>query len=650
MDRGGDFFLAIVRPASKAVPGPILHPQVEDLGWGCYRLVFVPTRAGDFVLTVADELGAGIGAGPLLLSVRPGPVAPGRTLVLAPTIHDTRAGDVCSIALVFHDMFGNRVPHTAVSREQIAVSLGGPELLRPAVTPCSDSDTVTCDFTPTKSGKYMLTVRVGSFHVDGSPFRVHVRAAAADITRFAVTGKVLQGNRWFSGTVASVLVAARDRFGNRNFEGGDDVMLSVSSDDGRTVPVSVVPGPEGTYKCHFTPEQLGTYSVACFFQGRPDVVAEGCPFFFKVSNSHLDMRKCEISGEGYEGKALRAPGTLVAGEEVSLRIQARDEQGNKMEGGNDHFLVWIERADGRKGRVLGKITVRDRAAAILFSINSFALLLFPLRMHCPSLLSHPLTSLVSSLPASTLLLPLQNALPTNAASIQTPAPRTPHLLQDHGDGSYTAAYAPKEEGVVRLFVEGASGHKERADYTPHPTCPKEMNVVSNATDPAMCQVTGPGVGWVSTAGQATSFTVLANDKHGNRRRVGGDLIEVVVEGEAPHPTSVKDLKDGAYVVTYRPTVDRKKFKNMVFRIAVSVNGRPIANSPFFQRVAVSRASAAGSFFENPPDRMTAGEPVQFFLVSCNEDRKPLIAGGEDFRLTVTGNPTAHGELKCVHNS
>lgn len=49
-----------------------------------------------------------------------------------------------------------------------------------------------------------------------------------------------------------------------------------------------------------------------------------------------------------------------------------------------------------------------------------------------------------------------------------------------------------------------------------------------------------------------TFRVLASDRFGNRRHIGGDHIQVDVAGPTYYTGDVKDNGDGTYTVCYFP--------------------------------------------------------------------------------------------------
>lgn len=111
------------------------------------------------------------------------------------------------------------------------------------------------------------------------------------------------------------------------------------------------------------------------------------------------------------------------------------------------------------------------------------------------------------------------------------------------------------------------------------TCSFFFFLHNKVPDPSKCRAFGPGVEGCQ-AGGPTNFQIQACNRLGDPITVGGHPFKADVKGpfgEDLAPRMV-DNNDGTYTVTYvpSPTTDV---------VAVTINGKHIANSPFQVPVA-----------------------------------------------------------------
>jgi hypothetical protein len=95
-----------------------------------------------------------------------------------------------------------------------------------------------------------------------------------------------------------------------------------------------------------------------------------------------------------------------------------------------------------------------------------------------------------------------------------------------------------------------------------------------------CTAEGDGV-HVAQPGVTASFTVVARDAGGRKRRRGGDSVKVTIRGPSTPDCLVKDNGDGTYLITYIPDALG------AHQIEVLVHDCPIEGSPFEVSVAPS---------------------------------------------------------------
>ena len=135
------------------------------------------------------------------------------------------------------------------------------------------------------------------------------------------------------------------------------------------------------------------------------------------------------------------------------------------------------------------------------------------------------------------------------------------LVADHGDGSYSASYAPIHSGVDQVGVR--------------------VNGTALAASPFNSKVApGPADASTTTAvvTRTTQFfffridiVVTTRDAQGNLRGRGGERVQVQVDGRPPG--DAQDNGDGTYVVSFT------SFEPDHI-VAITLNGIPIAGSPY----------------------------------------------------------------------
>jgi adhesin/invasin len=139
-------------------------------------------------------------------------------------------------------------------------------------------------------------------------------------------------------------------------------------------------------------------------------------------------------------------------------------------------------------------------------------------------------------------------------------------IEDRGGGAYHAGYRPVHIGVDQVDV--------RVGGQAVPGSPFSSAVSPGAPDPGRTTADVPD----GTFGQTLEFVVHVADSEGNPVGHGGDQVAVTVQGVTDGARPVQDAGDGTYHATWRPFV----FGN--FQVQITLNGVPIAGSPFTTRI------------------------------------------------------------------
>jgi adhesin/invasin len=116
-------------------------------------------------------------------------------------------------------------------------------------------------------------------------------------------------------------------------------------------------------------------------------------------------------------------------------------------------------------------------------------------------------------------------------------------------------------------------------------------------DPSQSTATVPD----GFAGSATTITVQARSATGAPMTTGGDAVTVSVSGANPAGSlSVADNGNGTYTASYTPQVSGTD------QVAITLNGVPIAGSPFTSNVSAASPSQIG-FLTQPRDQRRGRE-------------------------------------------
>ena len=131
---------------------------------------------------------------------------------------------------------------------------------------------------------------------------------------------------------------------------------------------------------------------------------------------------------------------------------------------------------------------------------------------------------------------------------------------EEGGGHYHARYTPLVAGIdqIQVLVGGQ----------PAPGAPFSSTVAAGPPDPAGTTALVPNAGF----GRTVEFFVFLADHQGNR--IGTDAAQIAVSVQQVGPLPVEYVGNGTYRATWTP------FQFGPFLVDISLNGAPIANSPF----------------------------------------------------------------------
>lgn len=299
--------------------------RVDDEGTGRYIASVVPERAGTYEVHVNyTATGEPVGHSPFAVVVLPGMVAPERTTARGPALEGCVAGEANALFVIPLDVIGNRQrAENHLSRLEIDVTDDrGTRDPAAKVLARADDDRIACQIVPARAGPAMLHVALDGRPIQNAPFPLTVhpglpRAGASSVSGAQWMVSVGEENDW--------LVEARDRFGNPCHRGGASVALALTPVRGsgaQPIRGIVVDRGDGWYSLRWTAREAGTFTASITMDGEE---VPGAPSAVTVEPGAESATTTALE----EGTLL--PGeSLTAGEWVSVLIEARDGEGNRL--------------------------------------------------------------------------------------------------------------------------------------------------------------------------------------------------------------------------------------------------------------------------------------------------------------------------------
>ena len=170
---------------------------------------------------------------------------------------------------------------------------------------------------------------------------------------------------------------------------------------------------------------------------------------------------------------------------------------------------------------------------------------------------------------------------------------------------------------------------------------EELTPSEAKTDPAHCIITGDGT-TAATTRKLSVFHIETFDAAGIRRNTGGDLFLVTMRGCGEMVrVKVVDLKDGKYVIEYKPIVSGK------YQISVSLCGVQLPGSPFRCLVSTPTASAPHCILRGSALLKAIARKEEYFEIQFR-DFLGQVAHAEE--LDVYVEPVGEQELTEIKSA
>jgi hypothetical protein len=173
----------------------------------------------------------------------------------------------------------------------------------------NDDGTYTATYTPTTAGTDDVNITLNGTTIGGGSYSSVV--APGPVSAPQSTATVPPGN---AGAVTTIVVQARDAFGNNLTAGGSAVAATVTGVNAGAV-VTVVDNLDGTYTATYTPTATGTDNIAITLDA---VAIGGSPYASIVT-----------AGGAVQLGFVVEPSNVVAGNAlVDIQVAVQDAAGN----------------------------------------------------------------------------------------------------------------------------------------------------------------------------------------------------------------------------------------------------------------------------------------------------------------------------------
>jgi adhesin/invasin len=440
---GGETVVVTVSGANNA--GSL---TVTDQANGTYTASYTPTVLGTDNVAITIN-GTAISGSPFPSTVSVGAVSPAQTTA---TVPGGTAGVLTTIGVQARDAYGNPLDSGG---ETVAITVSGANNAGALTVTDQANGTYTASYTPTAAGTDNVAITINGTAIGGSPFASPVSPAVVSPANSTAT--VPDGS---AGSATSIVVRARDAYGNPLSLGGETVSVTVSGTNNAGA-LTVIDQADGTYTASYTPTTLGTDNVAITMNG---TLVSGSPFTSTVGPGAVSPANSTASVPD---------GT--AGLSTAIVVQAWDAYGNPLDSGSETVTVTVSGANNP-----GALAVTDQGNGtytasytptiagtdnVAIAINGTAVGGSPFASTVGAGAVSPASS-TATVPGGTVGVPIiivvqardvyGNPLDVGGENVVVTVtgknPTGPITATDGGDGTYTASYTPVEKGNDKVEI------------------------------------------------------------------------------------------------------------------------------------------------------------------------------------------------------
>ena len=306
--------------------------QVVDTGAGVYGVLYNCTTAGKIQIHITmGELP--ILGSPFEADCAPAVADPMSSVLDQANLGSCAAGAPCVHSLRLLDRFENM--WTSPGPEVVTAKVAGIAPARSRALNLRDGSYHVI-VEATISGQYTLSVDLNGKAIRHSPFNLTIHPSGTASAMHS--GVLLVPNSNFDSLVAaqtgSLLVVARDAFGNQRVSGGDSFeAIMESGPSGSVIATQVTYVQNGTYNVSFSATRAGVYSLTVR-QNSQDIV-----------NSPLPVTVVPDVTDGSNSKLHYSTIYSAAGDPGSFQITTFDAFLNARTSGGDNITVHLKPVD-----------------------------------------------------------------------------------------------------------------------------------------------------------------------------------------------------------------------------------------------------------------------------------------------------------------
>eukprot|EP00003_Mantamonas_plastica_P017629 TRINITY_DN2915_c0_g2_i3.p1 TRINITY_DN2915_c0_g2~~TRINITY_DN2915_c0_g2_i3.p1 ORF type:complete len:5220 (-),score=1332.45 TRINITY_DN2915_c0_g2_i3:434-16093(-) len=541
--------------------------------------------------------------------------------------HLTGLAGTQEVLLQARDQFDNDIgKYITADYNQITATAafnGGGDVAANVVNNAGNGGDYKITYSATKTGPYLVKVKVGGSEVTGSSYTNQispnvVSPAVSLVYDFAPT--VVAGNNG-TDTLITYKIQLRDQYDNNRLVSNEQGKLSVKlTKTGETdITGSVSPISGGLYEGRYQVTIIGTWQLKTKFDGT------------RISSSYKNIlvhpfltepTKCIASGPGLTAS--------VAGTTNTFNVQARDKYDNVRTSFGDSFsFVFTHAVHGAQTpNPLTTVPIgvpADSTYQVTYQVTISGDYSIAIQTKGTSIKSSPFdhftkTAVINAAKTTasgaglggTQVAGITSTFDIQARDIyenlRTETTDNLVLTMPHKtlgsvsandldiiklipptNGKYLGTYRPTLTGSYDIFVKVGGSNIASMPY--------QRAVTPAATAPAECTATGSGLG-TQIAGTDSTFEIQARDQFTNTRTKTDDVITVtltsagvVVNGQV---TPMNPSTDGKYLVRYNTTI--RGTYSMVVRIggqdAVKIN-RDILVKPSVVHPPLSSVTGSG---------------------------------------------------------
>jgi hypothetical protein len=549
--------------------------KVTDVGGGVYEGVFSANIVGAYRLVLRCRAMPIAKTGTFLIRVVPTVASHVHTAVRADELGQGVAGEENFFSIDVRDKFGNFLTEGFCPLDCVIIADADSTRFRGRVEDVGNGR-YNCSFTLPTSGTFFVALRIAGRHIVHSPFPYLNLPAALCPRRCIIVSKL--ASRCSAGAPYKFTIQGRDVFDNHVIVGGAKFITQIEGQTNMRGTLEDV--GNGQYVVKYSTFWAGQYQLKCIHVDGTEVI--GSPFGFDTVPGPLDHKNCFISSD-----AVASNNAL--GMETRITVQTKDKYDNNLveeveldcsvDGpepitptlsyDGDGFYI-LSFSATRSGQYHVSIVHQNRH----IKGSPYGLFMTPGVINASSCVASgpSLTSMVAG-KAGKFIIEARDLYSNPVGKggdrfdvlVTGEGKATIEKFADLRDGRYEVQFSINKSGLYSLDV--------RYRGEPILDSPWDCSVSPSETFAPNCFCTGFGVkaAWM---GRESSFVIHSVDVFGNHRDVGGDLWKVVMTGPEFIRTTIDDLSNGTYKVTYTTTV------RGIFRIIVSLDGKQTRDSPF----------------------------------------------------------------------